>query len=102
VITQPGLTFRFDPLEDTCLCRDRPRSSSCKRQRFVTANLGRIDMATPYLREALRFRSAATVRFVRSGDGPDLGEPILGGRARASPPRRLAELGSRFLTHSAA
>ena len=55
---------------------------------------GRIDMATPYLREALRFIGVRDARFVPIGPttGPD--EPIR--NARESAHRRLAEMAARF------
>src|SRR5881227_3918945 len=58
VITQPGLTFRFDPAQGyQPLVKDRPTVVIlASGSDFVTGmNRGRIDMASPYLREILRF-----------------------------------------------
>ena len=70
VITQPGLTFRFDPAQGYLpLLKDRPTVVIlASGSDFVTGmNRGRIDMATPYLREALRFIGISDVRFVPIG-----------------------------------
>ena len=75
VITQPGLTFRFDPAQGYLpLLKDRPTVVIlASGGDFVTGmNRGRIDMATPYLREALRFIGINNVRFVPIG--PTVGE----------------------------
>ena len=62
---------------------------------FVTGmNRGRIDMATPYLREALRFIGVSDVRFVLIGPTTGPAEPILAARETAH--RRLSELAARF------
>jgi len=62
---------------------------------FVTGmNRGRIDMATPYLREALRFIGVTDVRFVPIGPTTGPTEPIRAARAMAH--RRLAEMAARF------
>jgi FMN-dependent NADH-azoreductase len=76
VIIQPGLTFRFDPSQGYLpLLKDRPVVVIvASGSDFVTGmNRGRIDMATPYLREALRFIGVTDVRFVPIGptSGPD-------------------------------
>ena len=58
LIVQPGLTFRFDPAQGYLpLLKDRPTIVIlASGSDFVTGmNRGRIDMATPYLREVLRF-----------------------------------------------
>ena len=70
VITQPGLTFRFDPAQGYLpLLKDRPTIVIlASGSDFVTGmNRGRIDMATPYLREVLRFIGISDVRFVPIG-----------------------------------
>jgi FMN-dependent NADH-azoreductase len=62
---------------------------------FITGmNRGRIDMATPYLREALRFIGVSAVRFVPIGPTTGPTEPIRA--ARESAHRRLVEIASRF------
>ena len=62
---------------------------------FITGmNRGRIDMATPYLREALRFIGVSDVRFVPIGPTTGPLEPTR--VARESAHRRLAEMAARF------
>jgi FMN-dependent NADH-azoreductase len=97
VIIQPGLTFRFDPATGYLpLLKDRPTLVIvASGGDFITGmNRGRVDMATPYLREALRFIGVSDVRFVPIGPtaGPD--EPIRIARGNAH--RRLAELAAQF------
>jgi FMN-dependent NADH-azoreductase len=97
VIIQPGLTFRFDPSQGYLpLVKDRPVVVIvASGGDFVTGmNRGRIDMATPYLREALRFIGVADVRFVLIGPtaGPD--EQVRAAREGAY--RRLAGMAERF------
>src|SRR3981189_2915892 len=123
LIIQPGLTFRFDPaLGYLPLLKNRPTVVIlASGGDFVTGmNRGRIDMATPYLREALRFIGVSDVRFVLMGPtgGPvaraarllRLGGFSLGatgtavgpGRAGTGRPRRptrpLARVGGKLLT----
>jgi FMN-dependent NADH-azoreductase len=57
-------------------------------------NRGRIDMATPYLREALRFIGVSDVRFVPIGPTTGPVEQIR--TAREGAHRRLAEMATRF------
>lgn len=97
VITQPGLTFRFDPAQGYLpLLKDRPTVVIvASGSDFVTGmNRGRIDMATPYLREALRFIGISDVRFVpiQPTTGPT--EPIRAARERSH--RHLAEIAAGF------
>ena len=97
VIIQPGLTFRFDPAQGYLpLLEDRPTVVIvASGSDFVTGmNRGRIDMATPYLREALRFIGIADVRFVPIGPTTGPAEPIR--TAREAAHRRLAEMAGRF------
>ena len=97
VIIQPGLTFRFDPATGYLpLLKDRPTVVIvASGSDFVTGmNRGRIDMATPYLREALRFIGIANVRFVPIGPTTGPAEPIR--TARETAHRRLAEMAGRF------
>jgi FMN-dependent NADH-azoreductase len=97
VIVQPGLTFRFDPAQGYLpLLKDRRTLVvMASGSDFVTGmNRGRTDMATPYLREALRFIGIRDVQFILIG--PTAG-PVEGlEAARALAHRRLAELGGRF------
>jgi FMN-dependent NADH-azoreductase len=97
VISQPGLTFRFDPATGYLpLLSDRPTLViMASGSDFITGmNRGRIDMATPYLREALRFIGIRNVQFVPIG--PTTG-PIEPTRiARDGVYRRLGELAARF------
>ncbi len=97
VITQPGLTFRFDPAQGYLpLLKDRPTVVIlASGSDFITGmNRGRIDMATPYLREALRFIGVSDVRFVPIGPTTGPVEPIR--IAREGAHRRLAEMAARF------
>jgi FMN-dependent NADH-azoreductase len=97
VITQPGLAFRFDPAQGYLpLFKDRPTVVIlASGSDFITGmNRGRIDMATPYLREALRFIGISDVRFVPIGPTTGPIEPIR--TAREGAHRRLAEMAARF------
>jgi FMN-dependent NADH-azoreductase len=97
VIVQPGLTFRFDPTQGyQPLLKDRPTLVIvASGGDFVTGmNRGRIDMATPYLREALRFIGVSNVRFVPIG--PTTGPTEAIRTAREAAHRRLAELAATF------
>jgi FMN-dependent NADH-azoreductase len=97
VIIQPGLTFRFDPSQGYLpLLKDRPTIVIlASGSDFVTGmNRGRIDMATPYLREALRFIGVNNVRFVRIGPTTGPTEPIRAAREGAH--RRLSEMAASF------
>jgi FMN-dependent NADH-azoreductase len=97
LINQPGLTFRFDPARGYLpLLEDRPTIVIiASGGDFVTGmNRGRIDMATPYLREALRFIGVRDVQFVAIG--PTTGPARLIQAARDDARRRLSELATRF------
>jgi FMN-dependent NADH-azoreductase len=97
VIVQPGLTFRFDPASGyQPLLKDRPTVVIvASGGDFITGmNRGRTDMATPYLREALRFIGVSDVRFVPIGPTAGPAEPIRAARQIAH--RRLTELATRF------
>jgi FMN-dependent NADH-azoreductase len=97
VIVQPGLTFRFDPVQGyQPLLKDRPTIVIvASGGNFITGmNRGWTDMATPYLREALRFIGVSNVRFVPIGPTTGPAEPIKAARETAH--RRLAELAARF------
>jgi FMN-dependent NADH-azoreductase len=97
VIVQPGLTFRFDPAQGyQPLLKDRPTLVIvASGGDFITGmNRGRTDMATPYLREALRFIGVSNVRFVPIG--PTTGPPEAIRTAREAAHRRLTELAATF------
>jgi FMN-dependent NADH-azoreductase len=97
VITQPGLTFGFDAAKGyQPLLKDRPTIVIlASGSDFVTGmNRGRIDMATPYLREALRFIGINDVRFVPIG--PTAGPPEPARAARQSAHRRLTDIAASF------
>jgi FMN-dependent NADH-azoreductase len=97
VIIQPGLTFRFDPSQGYLpLLKDRPTLVILASGSDYTTgmNRGRTDMATPYLREALRFIGVKDVRFVPIGPTTGPLEPIR--MARESAHRRLSEMATRF------
>ncbi|MEY9736764.1 FMN-dependent NADH-azoreductase [Bradyrhizobium ottawaense] len=57
-------------------------------------NRGRIDMATPYLRDILRFIGIDNVRFVPIGPTTGPQQPIEAARDRAH--RRLAAMAATF------
>jgi FMN-dependent NADH-azoreductase len=87
VITQPGLTFRYVPARGYLpLLDDGPTIVIlASGSDFVTGiNRGRIDMATPYLREAPRFIGVNNLRFVpirpTSGSEPRVQVRIAGRR----------------------
>jgi FMN-dependent NADH-azoreductase len=95
LINQPRLTFRFDPAVGYIpLLKDRPTVAIVASSGdFVTGyNRGRVDMATPYLREALRFMGVRSLEIVRLGPtaGPEAGA------AREAAQRRLVEIAARF------
>ena len=97
LINQPRLTFRFDPARGYLpLLKDRPTVViMASGGDFVTGhNRGRTDMATPYLREALRFMGVVSVEFVAVGPtaGPQSETDAAAERGR----RRLRELAARF------
>lgn len=97
IIVQPGLTFRFDPSEGYLpLLADRPTLVIiASGSDFATGmNRGRIDMATPYLREILRFIGIGNVRFVPIGPTTGPQAPIDAARERAH--RRLAAIAATF------
>ena len=62
---------------------------------FVTGmNRGRTDMASPYLRDVLRFIGLTDARFVLIG--PTVGPAAPARTAREAAHRNLAELAARF------
>jgi FMN-dependent NADH-azoreductase len=97
IIVQPGLTFRFDPSQGYFpLLKDRPTLVIlASGSDFATGmNRGRIDMATPYLREILRFIGINNVRFVLIGPTTGPQQPIEVARERAH--LRLAAMATTF------
>jgi FMN-dependent NADH-azoreductase len=97
LINQPRVTFRFDPaIGFIPLLKDRPTVAIVASSGdFVTGtNRGRIDMATPYLREALRFMGVRSLEIVRVG--PTAGSPEAVREAKTSAHRRLQEMAARF------
>ena len=97
LVTQPGLTFRFDPtIGYIPLLKDRPTLVilACGSDYVTGMNRGRIDMASPYLREALRFVGVRDTRFVLIGPTTGPNEPIAAARDRAH--RRLVEIAATF------
>ena len=97
IIVQPGLTFRFDPSQGYLpLLKDRPTLVIlASGSDFATGmNRGRIDMATPYLRDILRFIGIDNVRFVPIGPTTGPQQPIEVARDRAH--RRLAAMATSF------
>jgi FMN-dependent NADH-azoreductase len=97
LIVQPGLTFTFSPAEGyRGLVKDRPTIVIlASGGDFVTGmNRGRVDMATPYLRDILRFIGVHSVRFVAIG--PTVGAPDQVTVARDGAKRRLIDLAATF------
>nr|WP_191093070.1 NAD(P)H-dependent oxidoreductase [Bradyrhizobium campsiandrae] len=97
IIVQPGLSFRFDPSQGYLpLLADRPTLVIiASGSDFATGmNRGRIDMATPYLREILRFVGISNVRFVPIGPTTGPQQPI--DAAREGAYRRLAAMAATF------
>ena len=97
LIVQPGVTFRFDPANGyRPLLKDRPTLViMASGSDFVTGmNRGRTDMATPYLRDILRFIGLANQRFIRIGPTTGPAGPIES--ARESAHRRLVEMAATF------
>ena len=97
LVVQPGLAFRFDPaIGYIPLIKDRPTMVIvASGADFVTGmNRGRPDMATPYLREALRFMGVKDARFVLIG--PTVGPKGAIEAARQSAHRRLGEMAASF------
>ena len=97
LVTQPGLTFRFDPaIGYIPLLKDRPTLVilACGSDFVTGMNRGRIDMASPYLREALRFVGIRDTRFILIGPTTGPNEPIVAARERAH--QRLVEMATTF------
>jgi FMN-dependent NADH-azoreductase len=97
VISQPGLTFRFDPARGYLpLVKDRPTVVIlASGGDYITGlNRGQADLATPYLRQALGFIGVRDVQFVPVGPTNGPAGPVRA--ARDSAHRRLAELAARF------
>jgi len=97
LIVQPGLTFTFSPAEGyRGLAKDRPTIVIlASGSDFVTGmNRGRVDMATPYLRDILRFIGVHSVRFVAVGPTAGSGDQVKAAREGAK--RRLVELAALF------
>ena len=97
LIVQPGLSFGFDPARGYFpLLQNRPTVVIlASGGDFVTGmNRGRIDMATPYLREALRFIGVSDVRFALIGPTVGAGEAVR--LAREAAHRQLAEMAAGF------
>ena len=97
VISQPGLTFRFDPARGYLpLVQDRPTVVilASGGDYIAGLNRGQADLATPYLRQALNFIGVRDVQFVPIG--PTAGPAVPVRAARDGARRRLAELAARF------
>ena len=97
LVVQPGLTFSFDPQRGySPLLKNRPTLVIlASGSDFVTGmNRGRTDMASPYLREVLRFIGLSDPRFVLIG--PTVGPPGPADAAKRSASQRLVELAATF------
>lgn len=97
LIIQPGLTFRFQPDRGyEPLLKDRPAVLIlASGSDFTTGmNRGRIDMATPYLREALRFIGIRDLRVVLVG--PTAGDRDIAAAAQERATATALSLAERF------
>src|SRR5262249_28507685 len=97
LVSQPGLTFRLDPATGYIpLLKDRPTLVilACGSDFVTGMNRGRIDMASPCLREGLRFGGTRDTLFVLMGPTPGPPEPIFAARERAH--QRLTEMAVTF------
>jgi FMN-dependent NADH-azoreductase len=97
LVSQPGLTFRFEPSRGYIpLLRNCPTLVIvASGSDFATGmNRGRVDMATPYIREALRFIGLSDSRFVLIG--PTTGAAGAVEAAREAARRRLIEMAASF------
>jgi FMN-dependent NADH-azoreductase len=97
LIVQPGLTFSFDPNSGySPLLKNRPTLVIlASGSDFVTGmNRGRTDMATPYLRDVLRFIGLRDPRFVLIG--PTVGPTAPAQAARDAAHRRILEIAPGF------
>lgn len=97
LIVQPGLTFSFDPNSGySPLLKNRPTLVIlASGGDYVTGmNRGRTDMATPYLRDVLRFIGLRDQRFVLIG--PTVGPVAPTHAAREAAHRRLSEIAPGF------
>jgi FMN-dependent NADH-azoreductase len=97
LIVQPGLTFSFDPARGySPLLSNRPTLVIlASGGDFITGmNRGRTDMATPYLRDVLRFIGLRDQRFIPIG--PTVGPATTGQAVREAAHRRLAEIARGF------
>jgi len=97
IINQPGLTFRFDPARGYLpLLKDRPTLVILASGGDFSTGMsrGRTDLATPYLREALRFMGLRDVSFVAIGPTSGPAEHTAAARQRTQ--RMLVEMAARF------
>ena len=97
IVNQPGLTFRFDPARGYLpLLKDRPTLVILASGGDFSTGMsrGRTDLATPYLREALRFIGLRDVTFVAIG--PTSGPAAHTAAARGRAHRMLVEMAARF------
>jgi FMN-dependent NADH-azoreductase len=97
LIVQPGLAFAFDPAYGFHgLFKDRPTLIilASNGDYLTGTSRGRPDMATPYLREMLRFIGVSDIRIVAIGPtrGPEAA--VNAGRERAH--RQLVEMAATF------
>jgi FMN-dependent NADH-azoreductase len=97
LIVQPGLTFSFDPERGySPLLKSRPTLVIlASGGDFVTGmNRGRTDMATPYLRDVLRFIGLNDPRFIPIG--PTVGAAAPAQAAHEAAHRKLREIAPWF------
>jgi FMN-dependent NADH-azoreductase len=97
LVAQPGLSFSFSPETGyTPLLRPRPVVAILASAGDFSAGLswGRPDLATPYLREALKFIGLVDAEIVPVGPTAGKTECVLAAAARAA--RALDDLSARF------
>lgn len=97
LITQPGLTFTFDPLRGYApVLAPKPALvilSSAGDYRNGPS-FGRPDLATPYLKAALAFIGFSDIRFVPIG--PTIGAPEVTEAGKGAAYRQLHDLATTF------
>lgn len=101
LITQPGLTFSFDPHSGYApLLKARPTLVvlSSAGDYANGPSRGRPDMASPYLREAFKFIGLDSLDLV--GVGPTVGDTATVASVRAVAEQAVADLSETFLPNA--
>jgi FMN-dependent NADH-azoreductase len=98
LITQPGLTFTFDPVEGYLpLLQPRPTLVvlSSAGDYSKGPSRGRPDLASPYLQEAFKFIGLSDVKVVLVGPTVGLAEQVA--HARTAADQYFTELAATFM-----